>query len=125
LVWFAPWALTAFLTVGLFGSGAFVWAAIIVRTHELVQQYWFYVAMNVWIMSLIILGNLCVVMALEGRVDYHIQRIHLEEGHVPTSELIEAQKTLAAIANATDQYHKAAKVAVVAPESDSTSGENK
>jgi hypothetical protein len=129
LVWFSPWALTVFLTVGLLGSGAFVWAAIIVRTHELIQQYWFYVAMNLWIMTLVILGGLCVVMALEGRVDYHIQRIHGEENHVPTSELIDAQKTIAVIASATDEYHKVVRSVLTTPpvaeSSDSTPKESK
>jgi hypothetical protein len=115
LIWFAPWALTTFLTVGLLGSGAFVWAAIIVRGHELIQQYWFYVAMNLWIMTLVILGGLCVVMALEGRVDYHIQRIHTEENYVPTSALVDAQKLISVIADATDQYHKVANAPVVVP----------
>jgi hypothetical protein len=129
LVWFAPWALTVFLTVGLLGSSTFVWAAIIVHGHELIQQYWFYVAMNLWIMTLIILGSLCVVMALEGRVDYHVQRIHAEEHHVPTSALVDAQKLISVIADATDEYHKVVRSVLTTPpvaeSSDSTPKESK
>lgn len=63
----APYAITAYLVFAVLGTLIFAWFAIIVSGHHpIIETYWFYTGLNLWVSSLLAFGIPCGVISIEA-----------------------------------------------------------